>query len=155
VIGGLIQERDSNIQSKVPWLGDIPYAGILFQRRQVVKSRSEIIVTLVPHVQPYTPIVACREQHALMRTQQPLITGPLCRVPRPFEPRLPDTFTNPKWGILPGECRDPWRPPYRAPLTNLPPMFDAPELAKPRGDVDPSAPDIPMDEARRSTRMLR
>lgn len=95
VIGGLIQELDSNVQSKVPWLGDIPYAGVLFQKRQLVKSRSEIIVTLVPHVMPYTPIGVAHNDHQMMRTQQPLLSPPLNRYPRPYEARLPDTFTNP------------------------------------------------------------
>ncbi len=95
VIGGLIQEIDSNIQSKVPWLGDIPYAGVLFQKRQLIKSRAEIIVTLIPHVMPYTPIGITNNDHQMMRTQQPLLSPPLNRFPRPYEAQLPDTFTNP------------------------------------------------------------
>lgn len=100
VIGGLIQEEDSNIQSKIPWLGDLPYVGILFQRRQVAKTRSEIVVTLVPHIQPYTPIVETREMHNLQRTYDPLLVGPLDRYYRPYEARLPDTFTNPRRPLL-------------------------------------------------------
>lgn len=95
VIGGLIQELDSNQQSKVPWLGDIPYAGILFQRRQIVRSRSEIIVTLIPHVIPYCPIQQAHNDHRLMRTQDPLLCPPLYQNARPYEPKLPDTFYNP------------------------------------------------------------
>ena len=95
VIGGLIQEIDSNVQSKVPWLGDIPYAGVLFQKRQLIKSRAEIIVTLIPHVMPYTPIVAAHNDHRVMRTNDLLLSPPLNRFPRPYEPQLPDTFTNP------------------------------------------------------------
>lgn len=105
VIGGLIQERDNNIQSKIPWLGDLPYAGVLFQRRQLVKARTEIIVTLVPHVQPYGPDIQCREDQEFLRTQDRLTTGPLCRAPRPYEPQLPDTFDNPKLGFRTPECR--------------------------------------------------
>ncbi len=96
VIGGLIQEEDSIIQSKVPWLGDLPYLGVLFQKRRAIKSRTEIIVTLVPHIQPYTPIVACRESVELMRTQESLTQGPLNRTPRIYEPRLYDAITNPR-----------------------------------------------------------
>jgi len=95
VIGGLIQEIDTNVQSKVPWLGDIPYAGVLFQKRQLVKSRSEIIVTLIPHVMPYSPIEIAHNDHRMMRTQQPLLSPPLNRFPRPYEAQMPDTFTNP------------------------------------------------------------
>lgn len=96
VIGGLIQEEDRNVQNKVPWLGDLPYVGILFQKREIVKERSEIIVTLVPHLLPYTPIKEAQNAHELMRTQEPLTYGPLNRYPRPYEPQLPDTFTNPR-----------------------------------------------------------
>ncbi len=96
VIGGLIQETDSNNQTKIPWFGDLPYVGILFTKRQVLKERSEIIVTLVPHVLPYTPMIAEREHGDYARTQERLTEGPLNRVPRPYEARLHDTFTNPR-----------------------------------------------------------
>ncbi len=103
VIGGLIQEQDSNIQTKIPWLGDLPYVGVIFQRRVIEKKRSEIIVTLVPHIQPYTPIINERESHKLMRTLEPLTRGALDINPRPYEARLPDTFRNPRrprYGLL-------------------------------------------------------
>ena len=96
VIGGLIQEQDDILQSKIPYLGNLPYIGVLFQKRQAIKNRSEIIVTLTPRVQPYSPIVASREAHALMKTEQPLTVGPLKRAPRPYEPRLYDALTNPR-----------------------------------------------------------
>ena len=96
VIGGLIQEQDDILQSKIPYLGDLPYVGVLFQKRQAIKNRSEIIVTLTPRVQPYSPMVASREAHALMRTEEPLTTGALNRAFRPYEPRLYDALTNPR-----------------------------------------------------------
>ena len=96
VIGGLIQEQDINTQSKIPWIGDLPYVGILFQKRLVTKKRTEIIVTLVPHIQPYKPVIAEREAHQFMRTQDRLTTGPLDLTYRPYEARLPDTFRNPR-----------------------------------------------------------
>ncbi len=94
VLGGLIQEEDSNVQSKVPWLGDIPYLGILFQKRTVVKTRKEIIVTLRPYVMPYTPIVQEAQDFKVFRADTPLTQGAICRFPRPFEPRMPDTFDH-------------------------------------------------------------
>ena len=118
VIGGLIQERDINTQSKIPWLGDLPYVGVLFQRRQVDKSRAEIIVTLVPHVQPYTPMVACAEQFGFKRAQDRLTYGPLCRYPRPYEPSLSDTFTNPKVRLIPPDCRQSCLPGAQPPLVS-------------------------------------
>ncbi len=100
VVGGLIQEQDSITESKLPWLGDLPYAGVLFQKRESIKTRSEIIVTLTPHVQPYLPMVAEREEQELMRAEQPLTTGAINRAYRPYEPRLYDALTNPR-PILP------------------------------------------------------
>jgi type II secretory pathway component GspD/PulD (secretin) len=94
VIGGLIQEKDSNVQSKLPLLGDIPYLGILFQKRQVIRSRNEIIVTLQPHVLPYCPIEQAHNDAEFIRTTQPLTERAIYSYPRPYEPRMPDTFNN-------------------------------------------------------------
>jgi type IV pilus assembly protein PilQ len=94
VIGGLIQELDSNIQSKLPFFGNLPYIGVIFQKRQVIKSRKEIIVTLRPFVLPYSPILQDYNDGRVYRTEEPLTQGAICRYPRPYEPRLPDTFDN-------------------------------------------------------------
>ena len=90
VIGGLIQERDSNIQSKIPVLGDIWVLGWLFKRREVVKRRTEIIITLIPRVVPYLPEYEVQHEVEVGRAAAPLLHGPLCRYPRPWEPSLPD-----------------------------------------------------------------
>lgn len=94
VLGGLIQETDSNVQSKLPFFGDIPYLGILFQKRHVVKSRKEIIVTLRPYVLPYSQIQQARQDHKIMRTEMPLTQGAICSYPRPYEPNMKDTFDH-------------------------------------------------------------
>lgn len=91
VIGGLIQEKDSTLQSKIPVLGNIPYAGVLFQRRVVARERSEIIVALMPHLLPYNPHQQCINDTEVQRARDPLLHGPLNRYPRPYEPRMPDT----------------------------------------------------------------
>ena len=96
IIGGLIQERDTNIQSKIPFLGDLAYVGALFQRRQVVKLRSEIIVAIVPHILPLNPGPESRDRFDVNRTMEPLTAGAIHRYPRPYEPRMPDTFYNPR-----------------------------------------------------------
>jgi type IV pilus assembly protein PilQ len=95
VIGGLIQETDIETQNKLPFLGDIKYIGRLFQRRVYAKRRTEIIMTLVAHVLPYCPEIEQREAMELMRTQTPILHGPLERYPRPFEPSLRDAVRNP------------------------------------------------------------
>jgi type II secretory pathway component GspD/PulD (secretin) len=102
VIGGLIQEKDSNVQNKLPWLGDLRWVGLAFQHRDVHKKRSEIIVTLMPRVLPYPAEYAAQDQMEMSRATTPLLYGPLCKNPRPWEPVLPDTLYNPRLLRCPG-----------------------------------------------------
>ncbi len=50
VIGGLMQDQKTQTISKIPLLGDIPYIGIIFQRDQVTKTKTELLIFLTPHV---------------------------------------------------------------------------------------------------------
>lgn len=50
VLGGLIQEFDTESITKFPILGHIPLLGQLFQNRSYNKSSSELIIYLTPHV---------------------------------------------------------------------------------------------------------
>lgn len=104
VIGGLIQEKDSNDQAKIPLLGDLWLIGRLFQRRELEKRRSEIIITLIPRVLPYMPEYEAIDQLETVRAATPLFHGPLCRVPRPWEPRLRDTDCRARDLCCPPEC---------------------------------------------------
>ena len=95
VIGGLIQEGDSNNQQKVIGLGDIWGIGKLFQRRVLSKNRTEIIVTLLPTLMPYPDCMEPYHKIELERAESPLFCGPLNRYPRPWEASLRDTWLNP------------------------------------------------------------
>jgi len=44
VIGGLQQERDRESVHKVPFLGDIPYLGVLFKRTTTNKQKIELLI---------------------------------------------------------------------------------------------------------------
>ncbi|MEO6567133.1 MAG: hypothetical protein ABIO94_00095 [Opitutaceae bacterium] len=50
VIGGLISNQKSDIQSKVPLLGDIPFVGNLFKRKNKGDVKTELLIFLTPHV---------------------------------------------------------------------------------------------------------
>jgi type II secretory pathway component GspD/PulD (secretin) len=50
VIGGMIQERDQKNETKVPWLGDLPYVGAAFRYRTQIREKREVLVILTPHV---------------------------------------------------------------------------------------------------------
>ncbi|MEI8389749.1 MAG: hypothetical protein WCG23_07665 [bacterium] len=50
VIAGLIQESETNAQSKAPILADLPVVGVLFKNQSTTKSRSELIFMITPRI---------------------------------------------------------------------------------------------------------
>jgi general secretion pathway protein D len=50
VLGGIIQREESNVNRKVPWVGDIPGLGWLFKKRDKVAREVELMVFLRPHI---------------------------------------------------------------------------------------------------------
>jgi len=55
-IAGLIDNRLTEVYSKIPALGDIPILGNLFRSRQINKSKSELLVLVTPKfVKPLNP----------------------------------------------------------------------------------------------------
>jgi type II secretory pathway component GspD/PulD (secretin) len=51
VIGGLMQQDKSVTVQKVPFLGDIPLLGLLFQSRNETVTNDEFVIYIVPHVE--------------------------------------------------------------------------------------------------------
>src|SRR3984957_9515926 len=55
-IAGLVDNRVTEILSKVPGIGDIPVLGKLFQSKSLSKSKNELLVIVTPHiVHPSSP----------------------------------------------------------------------------------------------------
>ena len=50
VIGGLMQEVETESESKVPILGDIPLIGGLFRNKRKTKRKTNLLIFLTPHV---------------------------------------------------------------------------------------------------------
>lgn len=50
VIGGLMQHQTIEVNTSVPWLGDIPYVGNLFRQTGQQKTKQEIVILLRPTV---------------------------------------------------------------------------------------------------------
>lgn len=50
VLGGLVQESDSEKVKQVPGLGSIPLLGWLFKSKQKEKVRTNLLMVLVPHI---------------------------------------------------------------------------------------------------------
>lgn len=101
VIGGLIQETDSDLQQKLPWLGDMHFFGKLFRRKELTKNRKEIIMALVPRLVPYQPPYDQFAAETFMQSHTPLLEGPLERVPRPWESHFPESTVCPPVFRLP------------------------------------------------------
>ncbi len=50
VLGGLIQESETQNVSKTPLLGDIPVLGFFFRNSQKETEKSELVITITPHI---------------------------------------------------------------------------------------------------------
>lgn len=131
VIGGLIQEETSDQQSKLPIAGDIPVLGKLFQRRNRVKDRSEIIIALTPTIVPYGDEAQIQHLREVQRATSPLTCGPLIPTDRTeFEPKLRNANEY---------CEPPGKPISRYPSRpvaysnlNAGPVYLAPIESRPR-----------------------
>lgn len=50
VIGGLLQEREIELLSGIPFMADLPILGSLFSSRQRDKVKTELVVFITPHI---------------------------------------------------------------------------------------------------------
>jgi type II secretory pathway component GspD/PulD (secretin) len=50
VIGGLMEDNKASSESKVPFLGDIPFLGNLFKDKKKSSGKSELVIFLTPHI---------------------------------------------------------------------------------------------------------
>jgi general secretion pathway protein D len=50
IIGGLMENDKTVIDSKIPFLGDIPLLGNLFKHKQKADTKKELLIFLTPHV---------------------------------------------------------------------------------------------------------
>ncbi|WP_345328388.1 secretin and TonB N-terminal domain-containing protein [Novipirellula rosea] len=97
LIGGLIKETNNNGQSRIPWLGDLWLVGKLFQRHELQRERSEIIIALLPRILPDVP--GCRSIHPaeVDQSSTPLFHDGLQPTDRRYwEPELPDPSNTPR-----------------------------------------------------------
>jgi type IV pilus assembly protein PilQ len=50
VIGGIFTQNESTDVNKVPFLGDIPYAGALFRNKTRVATKTELLIFITPKI---------------------------------------------------------------------------------------------------------
>lgn len=128
VIGGLINDVDETIQKKIPYLGNVKGIGFLFRQSTVKKERHEIIVALVPRIQPYNCEYQDFEQGELVKAGVPLYYGPLKRTDRPWDPILPDG-KRVSYPLIPKYYR-----PHNH-YTDLGPQYEIPPIPLPRQEM--------------------
>jgi len=50
LLGGILFQKDSKVEAKLPLLGDLPLIGGLFRHNSVIQTNSELLVFMTPHV---------------------------------------------------------------------------------------------------------
>ncbi|MGI9308756.1 MAG: type IV pilus secretin PilQ, partial [Gammaproteobacteria bacterium] len=50
VLGGIYETERGEFETKVPWLGDIPFLGVLFRTTQYVSNKSELLIFVTPKI---------------------------------------------------------------------------------------------------------
>jgi general secretion pathway protein D len=50
VIGGLIQDQDTETVNKIPYLGDIPLLGWLFKTKHKERAKTNLLIVLTPRI---------------------------------------------------------------------------------------------------------
>jgi pilus assembly protein CpaC len=61
-IAGLVDDRLTRSVAKIPWLGDIPILGKLFQSRSINRTKAELLVIVTPRVVKPSPIEPLPQQ---------------------------------------------------------------------------------------------
>ena len=50
IIGGLMKHETVEVNTSIPWIGDIPYLGNLFRQTKQLKHKKELIILIRPTV---------------------------------------------------------------------------------------------------------
>jgi len=50
LLGGILFQKDSTVESKLPGFGDLPLVGGLFRHNSITQTNSELLVFMTPHV---------------------------------------------------------------------------------------------------------
>jgi type IV pilus assembly protein PilQ len=50
VLGGVFKSSDVTVNTKVPFLGDLPYVGRLFSSKDTIKTKSELLIFITPRI---------------------------------------------------------------------------------------------------------
>jgi type II secretory pathway component GspD/PulD (secretin) len=59
VIAGLVKDQLTDTKKKIPLLGDIPLLGLIFQKKETTKTKTDLLIFITPHI--ITPSIAPEE----------------------------------------------------------------------------------------------
>ncbi|WP_425073996.1 type II and III secretion system protein family protein [Sagittula sp. S175] len=76
-IAGLLQENFSDLNSQVPWLGDVPVLGALFRSADYQRDQSELVIIVTPHLVTPTrgEALALPTDRVVLPTERELFLG--------------------------------------------------------------------------------
>lgn len=77
ILGGLIRDEERQSQTKVPGLGDIPLIGALFTTYDTSTSRTDILLTITPHIIRSWDLPPKQTQLVFSGTEKQYSTKPL------------------------------------------------------------------------------
>ncbi len=95
VLGGLIQDNNTDSRKKVPLLGDIPGLGVLFRSKDVKRTKTNLLVFLRPVVivsAEGTQAATDKKYNDIYEVE--INSTPQAEIDRLFEGKLPDQSTQ-------------------------------------------------------------
>ncbi len=142
ILAGLIQNSDTSSVAKVPLLGQIPLLGHLFSNDNGNKSKTEIILSITPHIVGHSKLPDAREMEYWSGTESDLRSTQLV-----MKPLGTVTLGNASPGGAP-RMPAPHAAPTTAPATTAPaatPPATTPPVAPPANSpaAQPQAPAQP------------
>lgn len=151
VLGGLIESRESNSETKVPLVGDIPILGTLFRTQNDQTTRRELLLVLTPRVVRSSE--EYRQESLMERDRLKLMWGelledPLLETLRIQRGEAPPVERREHWDKTPAPPTEPRREP------EIEPQYEEygpvrPALRTAPVDGDPTSYDVPI--TRRTT----
>ena len=55
IIGGLLNEERTTTETRLPFLGDIPFFGALFRHTSTTARKTDLVIEVTPHILPEQP----------------------------------------------------------------------------------------------------
>jgi general secretion pathway protein D len=132
VLAGLIQQTDQNSDSKTPFLGDIPILGRLFTQNTTSRRRTDVMLTMTPHIiripditdEDLAPMWVGTQNNITFRGVSPRLESQTSV--DPFTPRAGQQFEEATDGRVPATTTAPTPPQGTAPTNVFKPPANPP-----------------------------